>query len=130
MKDSSKKRVTVVSEDRSTTKLIDFMLSEDNFSVDVMSSLEFDGRIGKGSPTPNLIIYDYSGPVKGENLLCQTLKQYPQYDKTPRVVISTFLMECESCPEYKSGKCGHIQKPFHLNQVRRAIDKLVKGSGD
>ena len=128
MKEGSKKRVAVVSEDRPTAKLIDLMLNHDEFSVELLSAPEFIGKAEKKMPSPSVIIYDYSGHMKGEAPLCQPINKYPQYEKTPRVIISTFSMECEECPGYKAGWCGHIQKPFHLEQVRGAIDALTNKS--
>jgi DNA-binding NtrC family response regulator len=124
---SFKKRAALISRDKPTAKLIDFMLDNSDISTElVLSAAELNETFAKKeSPPPNLIIYDCDSSRQGEELVCQPLKEYSHYDKTPKLVISTFKVDCGSCTEFKFGKCAHIQKPFKLLDMVNTVNELV-----
>ena len=122
-----KKRAALISRDKSTAKLIDFMLDNSDISTElVLSAAELNETFAKKeSSPPNLIIYDCDSSRQGEEVVCQPLKEYRLYDMTPKLVISTFKVDCGSCTEFTSGKCAHIQKPFKVLDMANTVKELV-----
>ena len=122
-----KKRAALISRDKLTAKLINFMLdSSDIMAEHVLNAAELNEESpGKESSPPNLIIYDCDSPSQGEELLCQPLKEYSRCHETPKLVISTFKVDCGCCSEFISGKCAHIQKPFKVSDMANAVKELV-----
>ena len=122
-----KKTAALISRDKPTVKLINFMLDNSDISTElVLSAAELNETSAKkDSSPPNLIIYDCDSSRQGEGLVCQPLKEYHLYDKTPKLVISTFKVDCGSCTEFTSGKCAHIQKPFKITEMTNTVKDLV-----
>lgn len=127
MEKAFKKRAALISRDKPTAKLINLMLDNNDISTELLlNAAELNEMSAKKeSPPPNLIIYDCDSPSQGEELVCQPLKEYTLYDKTPKLVISTFKVDCGSCNEFTSGKCAHIQKPFKVSAMANIINELV-----
>lgn len=122
-----KKRAALISRDKPTVKLINFMLDSSDITTElVLNAAELNEKSAKKeSPPPNLIIYDCDSPSQGEEVVCQPLKEYNLCHKTPKLVISTFKVDCGSCSEFTSGKCAHIQKPFKILDMANAVKELV-----
>lgn len=121
----SKKKVAILSKDKSTIKLIDCILSGDDFDkVEISAVEELNKRPGNTEP-PGIIIFDHSASQKPDELPCQPLREYNQFDLTPRVIFSTYRIDCTTCPSYQADKCAHYQKPFKIHDVSETVWKLA-----
>ncbi|MDT8316721.1 MAG: hypothetical protein RQ824_01870 [bacterium] len=127
MEKTIKKRAALISRDNPTVKLINLVLNNSDISIELaLSAAELnETSISKGSSPPSLIIYDCNLAMQGEELVCQPLKGYNLYHKTPKLVISTFKMDCGTCSEFEPGKCAHIQKPFKISDIANIINELA-----
>ena len=127
MEKTFKKTAALISRDKPTVKLINFMLDNSDISTELLlSAAELNETFAKKeSSPPNLIIYDCDSSRQGEELVCQPLKEYSLYYETPKLVISTFKVDCGDCSEFKSGKCAHIQKPFKILDMTNTVKELV-----
>ena len=109
-----------------TVKLLDCLLIKQEIAIEKVSSVaELKETAKKGEVSPSVIVYDIASHKKGEGLLCEPLKEYPLYGETPRVILSTFKMECDACAEYKAGRCAHYQKPFKVKEVSATVKNFV-----
>lgn len=127
MEKTHKKTVALISRDKPTARLINLILDNSNISTELVSSAAELNETSekKESPPPNLIIYDCYSSRQGEELVCQPLKEYNHYHKTPKLVISTFKVDCGNCSEFTSGKCAHIQKPFNILDMVNTVSELA-----
>ena len=126
-KDDLRKSVLLISSDRPTAKLIDLMLESSDISTKILPSpggLE-NPEIGMGDSLPNVIIYDCGICRQGDGPVCEPLKEFRFYDNTPRMVISTFKIECRDCGEFESGRCAHLQKPFTFVDMTKTLKDLL-----
>lgn len=128
MKKTFNKKVALISRDKFMSKLLNFMLNNSSISAEhILSASELNETYAKKDSTPpNLIIYDCDSSRPGEELTCQPLKDYRLYNETPKLVISTFKVDCCACTEFTSGKCANIQKPFKVSHLKDTVKELVR----
>ena len=119
--DSGKRKVLVVDDDAEIVDLIRDIFSRDGrFEVTTASS-GYDAGVMTHQFRPEVILLDYMLPDVNGNIVCQTIKQNPEFEDIKIVIVSGVVKQDEIDQLLRSGAEGFIKKPFGVDEL---VDKV------
>jgi len=124
-----KKRILVIDDDASVSKLVSDVLTEEGFSVTTASCGE-DGIKKVHRSKPNLIILDLRLPDMDGFQICQTLKKDKSVSAIPIIMLTVKSTKSSTVAGLEMGADDYIVKPFNQEElVARVKTVLRRASG-
>lgn len=123
--EGSTRRVLVVDDDR---RIVDLFL--DVFSADGRFEVRsagtgYDAGLLTESFRPHLIVLDYMLPDINGNLVCERVREHPDYDSTKILVISGVVKRQEVDDLLSAGADAFLKKPFDIDELIQKTEELL-----
>lgn len=123
--DSGKTKVLIVDDDPEIVELFVDVLSRDG-RFDVQTARTgYTAGIKTNEFRPDVIILDYMLPDVNGNVVCQTIREDPQFAKTKIIIVSGVVNQDEIADLLKSGADDFVKKPFNIEKLLERITQLV-----
>jgi len=120
--ETGKKKVLIVDDDAEIVELIVDVLTRDGrFEVKSASS-GYDAGIVTEQFHPDVIILDYMLPDVNGNIVCQTIRQNPEFTDTRIIIVSGVVNQGEIEDLLSAGAEDFIKKPFNITDL---VDKIA-----
>lgn len=120
--DSGKKKILIVDDDVEIIELMSEIFGRDGrFEVRTASS-GYDAGVLTQQFRPDVILLDYMLPDVNGNVVCQTIKQNPEFQDTKIIIVSGVVKQDEIDQLFKSGAEGFVKKPFNIDEI---VDKVT-----
>jgi len=74
---------------------------------------------------PGLILLDINMPKKNGFEVLEALKQDPQFDYIPVIMLTTSEREEDIVKSYKAGACSYITKPVNFGNFAKVIEQFA-----
>jgi len=119
-----KKNILVIDDEKYIVLILKELLTAEGYNVITAEN----GKAGldklSSSPTPDLVIVDYNMPCANGKQVIETMRKHIQHINTP-VILSTGS-DClfSDFPDKKDYQIM-IQKPFDLEEMVEAVEKLI-----
>ena len=126
--DSGRKKVLVVDDDAEIVELISDILTRDGrFEIKTASSGYEAGMLTQLF-RPDLILLDYMLPDVNGNVVCQTIRNNPEFESTKIIIVSGVIKQEEIDQLLKSGAQGFIKKPFSISELTEKIGAVLQAA--
>jgi excisionase family DNA binding protein len=123
--DSGKKKVLVVDDDPEIVELfVDVLERDGRFEVKTAAT-GYDAGMITQEFGPDLIILDYMLPDINGNVVCQTIRQKPEFENTKIIIVSGVVNQDEINDLLKSGADEFVKKPFNIEKLIERIGELL-----
>ncbi len=123
--DSGKAKVLVVDDDPNIVELFADVLNRDGrFEVRSAKSGYEAGMLTQDF-RPDLIILDYQLPDVNGNVVCQTIRQNPDFEHVKIIFVSGVVNPDEITELMKSGANDFVKKPFNIEKLIQRIGELL-----
>ena len=120
--ESGKKKILIVDDDAEIVELITEVLSRDGrFEVRTAAS-GYEAGISTEQFRPDLILLDYMLPDVNGNVVCQTIRNNPEFEDIKIIIVSGVIKQDEIEQLLKSGAQDFIKKPFNISDL---VDRVV-----
>jgi two-component system phosphate regulon response regulator PhoB len=117
-----KKRIHVLEDDQDIAYIIEFLLKDEGYEIQVSSTFaELKKKLSDS--IPNLFILDVMLPDGNGLDICKDLKTDPFTKHIPVIVMSANVKNKEAIEEF--GPDDYISKPFDLDYIESRIKKLL-----
>ncbi len=124
--DSGKKKVLIVDDDAEIVELIsDVLVRDGGFEIKTASS-GYDAGILTQQFRPDLILLDYMLPDVNGNVVCQTIRNNPEFEDIKIIIVSGVIKEDEIDQLLKSGAEDFIRKPFNIDELTGKITAVLQ----
>ncbi len=124
--DSGRKKILIVDDDAEIVDLISEIFSRDGrFEVETASS-GYDAGILTQRFSPDIILLDYMLPDVNGNIVCQTIKQNPDYQDIKIIIVSGVVKQDEIDHLLKCGAEDFIRKPFNIDQLVQRVCSVLQ----
>jgi len=124
--ESGKKKILIVDDDPEIVELLVDVLSRDGrFEVKAASS-GYDAGILTQQLHPDLILLDYMLPDVNGNIVCQTIRENPEFENVKIIIISGVIKQDEIEQLLKSGAEDFIRKPFDITELMNRIGAVLQ----
>jgi CheY-like chemotaxis protein len=117
-------RIVVVEDDENTVELYRRVLARMGHAL-VSADNGIDGLELCLRERPDLIITNIKMPRMDGWELCRRLRQHPEMQTTPILVVSGQHKPADVERHYAAGADQHLPKPFELDKLRTAISELL-----
>ena len=123
--DSGKRKVLVVDDDPEIVELfVDVLERDGRFEVRTAST-GYDAGMITQEFGPDLNILDYMLPDINGNVVCQTIRQKPEFQNTKIIIVSGVVNQDEINDLVKSGADEFVKKPFNIEKLIERIGELL-----
>jgi CheY-like chemotaxis protein len=123
--DSGKKKILIVDDDAEIVELMaDVLLRDGRFDLKTASSGYEAGMVTQQF-RPDLILLDYMLPDINGNVVCQTIRQNPEFENIKIIIVSGVIKPDEIDGLLKSGAEDFIQKPFNIVDLTDKITSVL-----
>jgi two-component system, OmpR family, response regulator len=123
--DSGKQKVLVVDDDPEIVELFVDVLDRDGRFEVKTAGTGYDAGVLTQEFVPDLIILDYMLPDINGNVVCQTIRQKPEFEQTKIVIVSGVVNQDEINDLLKSGADEFVKKPFNIEKLIQRIGELL-----
>ena len=124
--DSGKKKVLIVDDDAEIVELIsEVLLRDGRFEVRTASS-GYEAGIATEQFGPDVILLDYMLPDVNGNVVCQTIKNNPQFEDIKIIIVSGVIRQEEIEQLLKSGAENFIRKPFAIEELTNKVTSALQ----
>ena len=124
--DSGRKKILVVDDDEEIVELLVDALGRDGrFEVKTASS-GYDAGMVTQQLRPDLILLDYMLPDVNGNIVCQTIRRNPEFEKTKIIIISGVVKQDEIEHLLRCGAEDFLRKPFDIDELTGRITTLLR----
>jgi excisionase family DNA binding protein len=124
--ESGKKKVLVVDDDGEVVELIvDILVRDGRFEVQTASS-GYEAGMSTERFRPDLILLDYMLPDVNGNIVCQTIRENPEFGNIKIVIVSGVVKQDEIDQLLKSGAEDFIKKPFSITELTDKISTVLQ----
>lgn len=124
--ESGKKKILIVDDDPEIVELLVDVLSRDGrFEVKSASS-GYDAGMLTQQLHPDLILLDYMLPDVNGNIVCQTIRENPEFENVKIIIISGVIKQDEIEQLLKSGAEDFIRKPFDITELMNRIGAVLQ----
>jgi len=120
--ESGKMKVLIVDDDAEIVELmVDVLVRDGRFEVK-SASTGYDAGMLTQQFRPDLILLDYMLPDVNGNIVCQTIRENPDFADTKIVIVSGVVNRDEIEDLLNAGAVDFIQKPFNIAEL---VDKVA-----
>jgi len=124
--DSGKTKVLVVDDDEEIVELIVDVLERDGrFEIRTASS-GYDAGILTEQFRPDVILLDYMLPDVNGNIVCQSIRNNPEFEDIKIIIISGVIKQDEIDHLLKMGAEDFIRKPFNIVELTERIAGVLQ----
>ena len=124
--ETGKMKVVIVDDDPEIVELmVDVLARDGRFEIKTASS-GYDAGIITEQFRPDLIILDYMLPDVNGNIVCQTIRKNPEFDKTKVIIVSGVVNESEIQDLLSAGAEDFIKKPFSISDLIQKIEGVLQ----
>jgi excisionase family DNA binding protein len=123
--DSGKTKVLVVDDDPEIVELFADVLNRDGRFDVRTASTGYDAGILTQEFMPDLIILDYMLPDINGNVVCQTIRQNPNFEHIKIIIVSGVVNQDEINELLKAGADDFVKKPFNIEKLIERIGQLL-----
>ncbi len=120
-------RILIIDDDKSTTRLLDIILSKDNYEVATVNNSD-EALTTAFLHNPNLILLDLMMPGVDGLEICRNLRAEPQFAQIPIIFFTSIGNIEEKVAAFGSGATDFITKPVHPEELKIRIKALINGS--
>jgi len=115
-------KILIVDDDQEIIELMVDVLNRDGrFEVRTASS-GYDAGLITQQFMPDVIILDYMLPDVNGNIVCQTIKRNPDFEKIRIIIVSGVVNQDEIEGLLHAGASDFVKKPFDIAQL---VDRIV-----
>ncbi len=123
---SGKKKILIVDDDAEIVELIaDVLVRDGRFEIKSASS-GYEAGMRTLQFLPDLILLDYMLPDINGNIVCQTIKENPEFENIRIIIVSGVAKPDEIDQLLKTGAEGFIKKPFNIVELTDKIASVLK----
>ena len=123
--DSGKTKILVVDDDPEIVELfVDVLERDGRFEVKTAST-GYDAGMLTTEFMPDLIILDYMLPDINGNVVCQTIRQKPEFENTKIIIVSGVVNQDEINELLKAGADEFVKKPFNIEKLIERVCELL-----
>lgn len=123
--DSGKKKILIVDDDAEIVELMaDVLLRDGRFDLKTASS-GYEAGMATQQFRPDLILLDYMLPDINGNVVCQTIRQNPEFENIKIIIVSGVVKPDEIDGLLKAGAEDFIQKPFNIVELTDKITSVL-----
>jgi len=120
--ESGKKKVLIVDDDAEIVELMTDVLARDGrFDIKTATS-GYEAGISTEQFRPDMILLDYMLPDVNGNIVCQTIRNNPEFENIKIIIVSGVIKQDEIEQLLKSGAQDFIKKPFNISDL---VDKVI-----
>jgi two-component system alkaline phosphatase synthesis response regulator PhoP len=123
-----KKRILVIDDDASISKLVSDILSEEGFSV-ITASCGEEGIKKVHRSKPDLIILDLRLPDMNGFQICQTLKKDKNVSDIPIIMLTVKSTKSSTVAGLEMGADDYIVKPFNQEELIARVKTVLRRAG-
>ena len=124
--ESGKRKVLIVDDDVEIIELIVDILTRDGRFETRTASSGYEAGIATQRFRPELILLDYMLPDVNGNVVCQTIRQNPEFEKIRIIIVSGVVKQDEIDQLLKSGAQDFIKKPFSVEELTDKITSALQ----
>jgi two-component system OmpR family response regulator len=123
--DSGKQKVLVVDDDPEIVELfVDVLERDGRFEVKTAST-GYDAGILTQEFMPDLLILDYMLPDINGNIVCQTIRKNPNFERMKIIIVSGVVNQDEINDLLKAGADEFVKKPFNIEKLIERVGELL-----
>lgn len=123
---SGKKKILIVDDDAEIVELIaDVLVRDGRFEIKSASS-GYEAGIRTLQFLPDLILLDYMLPDINGNIVCQTIKENPEFENIKIIIVSGVAKPDEIDQLLKIGAEDFIKKPFNIAELTDKITTVLQ----
>jgi two-component system OmpR family response regulator len=123
--DSGKTKILVVDDDPEIVELFADVLNRDGRFEVRTASTGYDAGVLTQEFLPDLIILDYMLPDVNGNVVCQTIRQNPNFEHIKIIIVSGVVNQDEINELLKVGADDFVKKPFNIEKLIERIGQLL-----
>ncbi len=124
--DSGRKKVLVVDDDAEIVELITDILTRDGRYEIRTASSGYEAGMVTQQFRPDLILLDYMLPDVNGNVVCQTIRNNPEFENTRIIIVSGVIKQEEIDQLFKSGAESFIRKPFDIAELTEKVNNALQ----
>ena len=124
--ESGKRKVLVVDDDAEIVELIVDVLERDGRFETQTASSGYEAGIATQRFRPELILLDYMLPDVNGNVVCQTIKNNPEFENIKIIIVSGVVKQDEITQLLKSGAEDFIRKPFDVAELTGKVTTALQ----
>ncbi len=119
--------VLIIEDDEHIAGLLKFLLERHGFET----RLATDGRAASGlieqtDPPPTLILLDVMLPYHDGFELMQTIRQKPDWQQVPVIMLTARSMERDIVRAFEAGANDYIVKPFQPTELLARLRRFLR----
>ena len=124
--DNGKRKILVVDDDPEIVELfVDVLDRDGRFEVKTAAS-GYDAGVLTHEFVPDLIILDYMLPDINGNIVCQTIRQNPDFEHIKIIIVSGVVNQEEINDLLKAGADEFVKKPFNIEKLIQRVGELLE----
>ena len=105
--------------------MVDVLERDGRFEVKTASS-GYEAGLVTEKFRPELILLDYMLPDVNGNIVCQTIKNNPEFENIKIIIVSGVVKQDEIAQLLKSGAEDFIRKPFDIAELTGKITAALQ----
>ena len=124
--DSGRRKVLIVDDDAEIVELIRDILTRDGQYEIRTASSGYEAGMVTQQFHPDLILLDYMLPDVNGNVVCQTIRNNPEFENTRIIIVSGVIKQEEIDQLLKSGAEDYVKKPFTISELTDKINATLQ----
>ena len=124
--ESGKRKVLIVDDDAEIVELIVEVLTRDGRFETETASSGYEAGMATERFRPELILLDYMLPDVNGNVVCQTIRNNPEFENIRIIIVSGVVKQDEIAQLLKSGAQDFIRKPFDVTELTSKITTALQ----
>ena len=120
-------RILIIDDDKSTTRLLEIILSKDNYEIVAVNNSE-EALSTAVVYSPDLILLDVMMPGVDGLEICRNLRAEPQFTQIPVIFFTSIGNVEEKVAAFDSGATDFLTKPVHPEELKIRIKTLISRS--
>ncbi|MEY4504057.1 MAG: hypothetical protein RL154_350 [Pseudomonadota bacterium] len=119
------KKVLIVDDSKMQLMMLNFCLNDLGYT-DIIQAYNGEEALAIAKEQKfDLVISDINMPKMHGLALVKMLRNMPEYEHTPILIVSTASSDTTIAAAKEAGACAYIKKPFATDSIKKAIDKLI-----
>jgi DNA-binding response OmpR family regulator len=124
--DSGRKKILVVDDDPEIVELlVDAIGRDGRFEMRTASSGYEAGMLTQHFH-PDIILLDYMLPDINGNVVCQTIKNNPEFADIVIIIVSGVVKQDQIEQLLKTGAADFVKKPFNIGDLTAKIEQYLQ----
>ena len=124
-----KKKICIISGDPITSRLLSALISSNGFNTHhARFSVDEINNLKNCKPHPHVAIYDVSEHQVANSGLCEFVKKHTISKKIPRIIVSSFEIDCMECLEKQEVNCAYFVKPRSSKELLKKVSEFANSS--